>query len=788
VITIGESIRVSGIVQGVGFRPFVWQLARRHGLRGQVINDAGGVLIEAWGGVEALRQFRKHLLSEAPPLARVEGIVSSSLENLSGPADFRIGESRQGEAQTDVSPDAATCPQCLAEIRDPRHRRYRYPFTNCTHCGPRLSIVRAIPYDRANTSMAGFNMCPHCQAEYDDPSDRRFHAQPNACPVCGPQAWLEDGRGDRLDANGYVDAIGHAAELLRQGHILAIKGIGGFHLACDAGNDEAVNRLRQRKHRHHKAFALMARDVDVIQRYADLGPAEETLLQDRAAPIVLLKARPESPLSLGIAPGQTRLGFLLPYTPLHHLLLQEFSTPIVMTSGNRSDEAPCLSNQQAHEHLNGIADFFLMHDREIVNRLDDSVARVIDGRPQLLRRARGYAPQPLKLPSGFENSPAILAMGAELKNTFCLIQQARAIVSQHQGDLEDATVFHDYRHNLALYRQLYEHRPEAIAVDLHPDYVSTGIGGQLAAEQGLPLVRVQHHHAHIAACMAEHGQALESSPVLGIALDGLGYGDDGSLWGGEFLLADYRSYRRLARFAPVPMPGGARAMLEPWRNGLAHLQHALGWEQLVERYPKLGFVQFMQEQPVANLLTMMEKGLNSPPASSAGRLFDAVAALLGICTAAASHEGQAAMELEALAEEAFARSGCYPYELTRAAGEAPITIQWGPFWQALLEDMVAGNAIANIAAGFHKTLLYLILDVVEHIRKQQAFDTLVLSGGVMQNQLLLTHLLDALQGRGYTVLIPRSLPANDGGISFGQAVVAAARSIAASEPTDIETP
>lgn len=770
-----ETISVSGTVQGVGFRPFVWRLAQQYQLRGRVWNDGEGVVIEAWGEEHALAAFRHQLQTAAPPLAQIDAIRAVPLLDEVIPTDFVIVESQAGATATNVASDAATCPQCLAEINDPANRRYRYPFTNCTHCGPRLSIIRAIPYDRANTSMQSFTMCSACQAEYEDPADRRFHAQPNACPDCGPQLWLEDGNGQRLADDLALDAMGYAARLIHQGYILAIKGIGGFHLACDAGNVEAVNRLRQRKQRYHKPFALMARDLAVIRRYASVSDDEARLLQDSAAAIVILQALPAAALAEEVAPGQNRLGFMLPYTPLHHLLLQDMETALVMTSGNRSDEAQCVDNQQAREQLCGIADYFLLHDRAIVNRLDDSVARVIQGRPQLLRRARGYAPAPLSLPRGFEHSPPILAMGAELKNTFCLLKDGKAVVSQHQGDLEDASVLQDYRHNTELYQQLFDHRPEVIAIDRHPEYLSSKHGRERAAVDGPELVSVQHHHAHIAACMAEHGLPLDSEPVLGIALDGLGYGDDGALWGGEFLLADYRGFRRLASFQPVTMPGGSRAMLEPWRNTFAHLQQSLGWEQVQQQYPELAFVRFMRDKPVANLCTMMEKGINSPMASSAGRLFDAVAGLLGVCRNAVSYEGQAAMVLETLAEQTLSKSKPYPYDIIEDEEKGLLSIQWRRFWQALLVDEAAGEPRDMLAGRFHQTLLHAIVDMIRGLSGQHPFGHVVLSGGVMQNQLLLEQLSSRLMSLGMAVLVPRQFPANDGGIALGQAVITAAQ-------------
>ena len=507
----GVSIRVRGLVQGVGFRPTVWRIAKRLGLTGNVMNDAEGVLIRAFGHPRAIAKLELALVSEAPTLARVERIETAPLTGRP-PVDFRILQSRNGMVKTGVVPDASICLECLADIRDPSNRRYRYPFANCTLCGPRLSILRAIPYDRASTSMAAFPMCADCFAEYRDPSNRRFHAQPNACQVCGPRAWLEDAEGQPKPGEPYRDAVEAAAALIASGAIVAIKGIGGFHLACDARNAEAVARLRERKHRIEKPFALMARDLTIIEHYAKLSDTERTLLAEPAAPIVLLgRVENGAPLAPGVAPAQSTLGFMLPYTPLHHILFEDIAYPLVMTSGNRSDEPQCIANEEARARLAGIADAFLMHDRDIVNRLDDSVARVMAGKPRLMRRARGFAPSPLTLPEGFKDAPRILAMGAELKSTFCLLDEGRAIVSQHMGDLEDAATHADYRANLKLYREIFRFEPEFIAVDAHPEYHSTQWGQSLSREAGLPVETVLHHHAHVAAVLAEHGIPLQPS-------------------------------------------------------------------------------------------------------------------------------------------------------------------------------------------------------------------------------------------------------------------------------------
>ncbi len=766
----GEDIRVSGVVQGVGFRPAVWHLARECSITGQVWNDAGGVSIQAWGSQQALDEFVTRIQSEQPALAQIEKLVRTQLKQAEDvPDDFQIVLSRGGEVRPGVASDAATCYECLAEVMDSFDRRYRYPFTNCTHCGPRLSIISAIPYDRANTSMATFPMCDLCRQEYENPADRRFHAQPNACPVCGPQLWLEDVEGKRLENAAGCDVIQTAARLIQHGSIVAIKGIGGIHLACDAGNDEAVDRLRQRKHRYHKPLAMMALDVAMVSRYADVSAAEADLLQHRSSPIVVVNASGES-LASGISPGQDTLGFMLPYTPMHYLLLQEMDRPIVLTSGNRSDEPQSTDNSEAHRRLGQIADYYLLHDRDIVNRLDDSVMRVMDGEQRFLRRARGYAPQLLLLPDVFSNDKNILAMGSELKNTFCMLKEGRAIVSQHMGDLEDAATFRDYRNNLDLYQQLFEFQPKLIVVDRHPNYLSTQLGRSLAAELNLPLLETQHHHAHIVSCMAEHGLPIETRKVLGVALDGLGYGDDDTIWGGEFLLADYLGYERVAHFQQVPMLGGSQAIREPWRNTLAQLITCLDWEQVTEMYADLEIMHFLQQKPLSSLRKMAERRLNSPLTSSAGRLFDAVAAAVGICREQAGYEGQAAIELEVLASSCFAdqSDNSYLYKLHNSA------LEWGMMWQGLLDDLRSGVEPAVIAARFHHTVAIAVSSTAMQLCDQHGVERVVLSGGVFQNRLLLEQTSLLMQQHGLEVLLPTQLPANDGGLSLGQAVIALA--------------
>jgi hydrogenase maturation protein HypF len=800
VAIMAETIRVRGLVQGVGFRPKVWRLARDLGLSGDVRNDGEGVLIRLWvpgglnpgrapvQGADLIDTFCARLHAECPPLARIESIERTPLD-LPPPdqGDFVILASDATGVHTGVVADAATCPDCAREVLDPADRRYRYPFTNCTHCGPRLSIVRAIPYDRANTSMAVFPLCPACAAEYRDPADRRFHAQPNACPVCGPRLWLADGEGRELDPAdlGGGDAIAAASRLLAQGRILAVKGIGGFHLACDASNGTAVAELRRRKRRFEKPFALMARDLEVIRRYCPVGEDEAALLASPAAPVVLLDRLPGtlaegSPLGLApdLAPGQSTLGFMLPYSPLHLMLLADWDRPLVMTSGNLSEEPQCIDNADAVERLGGLADVALLHDRAIVNRVDDSVVRWMDGAPRLLRRARGFAPTPIPLPTGFAAAPPVLAMGGELKNTVCLLRDGQAILSQHLGDLEEARTAREYERTIDLYLALFEHRPQRIAVDLHPDYRSSLIGRARAAHAGLPLDQVQHHHAHCAAVMADHGWPLEAGPVLGIALDGLGYGPDGTLWGGEFLVADYRDYRRLGWLRPVPMPGGTRAILEPWRNLLAQIEVCFGWDLFRRRWPGLASTLRLDGRPAPLVRTLMERGLNAPLTSSAGRLFDAVAAAVGRHAERISFEGQAAIALETLAitERPDVVDGVvdgYPWACLMV-GDGCL-LDPAPMWQCLFDDLAGGVPPGRISARFHDGFCRAVAELAADLARAQGLVRVALSGGVFQNRLVLTGISERLRVLGLEPMSHVQVPTNDGGLALGQAVIAAAR-------------
>ena len=744
-------IRVRGTVQGVGFRPTVWRLAHENGLAGRVLNDSAGVLIQATGSAARIARFVKSIETDAPPLSRIEGVEVRRLRETKQFDGFVIAGSVAGETRTNVTPDAATCPACRAEIFDSSERRFGYPFTNCTHCGPRLSIVKRVPYDRANTTMAAFALCEDCAREYRNPADRRFHAQPVACPVCGPKVWLDG-------CEPSPDVIDEVVRELRAGKIVAIRGLGGFHLACDATNATAVQTLRSRKKRFGKPFALMSRDVDAIRRYAGVSEHELALLQSPAAPIVLLNASGER-LPEGVAPGLKTLGFMLPYTPLHLLIMAGFDTPLVMTSGNIAHEPQVTGNDEVSARLGPIADRVLLHDRDIANRIDDSVVRMMAGRPRLIRRARGYAPAPMALPKGFEDAPEILAFGGELKSTFCLVKNGQAILSQHQGDLEDAATFDDYQKNLALYRDLYHHRPRAVAADMHPEYLSTKLAKEHA--QGLAMHEVQHHHAHIASCMAENGLPIDAPPVLGVVLDGLGYGADGTIWGGEFLRADYLGFERLAWLKPVAMIGGAQAIREPWRNTYAHLVAAFGWEEFEDRFGDLPLVSYLKSKPRASIDRMLEAGINVPAASSCGRLFDAVAAALGLCPDLALFEGQAAIELEDAIE---APEEGYVFDLREPRA----------LWESLLEDIRADVGVARISARFHYGLAASVTDLAVALAPG---DTVVLSGGCFQNKTLLEACTRMIENRGLRALSQADIATNDGGLSLGQAAIAAAREI-----------
>lgn len=744
----GRRIRVRGQVQGVGFRPFVWQLAQEMGVAGEVLNDPEGVLIHAMGG--DLGAFEAALRDRAPPLARVDAVEGGPHCFETVPEGFVIAASQGEGAETRVTPDAATCADCAAEIRDPAERRAGYAFANCTNCGPRFTILNGLPYDRARTTMAAFALCPACRAEYDDPADRRFHAQPVACPACGPRLWLEEG-----GAEVAGDPIALASERLRAGAILAVKGLGGMHLACDAANPQAIATLRARKRRPAKPFALMG-TLPMIRRHCRLSGDEAAHLSDPAAPILLL-APEGAPLPEALAPGQATLGWMLPYTPLHHLLLDAFGGPLVMTSGNLSGEPQVIGNAEARDKLSGFADAMLLHDRDIARRLDDSVERLTPRGPMILRRARGRVPGTLPLPPGFGDAPQITAYGGQLKSAICLLKAGQALVSHHLGDLDDALTHAEFLKADADYAALFDHAPERVACDLHLDYRAS----QHAASRGLPVTRVQHHHAHLAACMAENGWPLDGGPVAGIILDGLGLGPDGTVWGGELLVGDYAGFTRAAHLAPVPLVGGDAAQREPWRNALVRLD-AAGLQGFADA--------LFPDAPRDMLRRAAAAGLNAPLSSSAGRLFDAFAACLGLAAGRQSFEGEAAMRLEALAltvPEGLDEP--YPFAATGA------TLDPAPAFLAWAEDLALGVPPARMAARFHAGLARAFAEAARAEVEAGRARAVALSGGCFQNATLLDLTCRALGD--VPVLIHTRLPANDGGLAFGQAMIAAAQTL-----------
>jgi hydrogenase maturation protein HypF len=765
-------IELTGIVQGVGFRPFVYNLAVAHGLRGWVRNTSAGVQVQVEGQSEALDAFVQGLTTQAPPLARIESI-SVTDRSPNGYKGFTIEESlpQKGAYQL-VSPDIATCPACLHELFDPDDRRFGYPFTNCTNCGPRFTIIEDIPYDRPKTTMRAFRMCAQCQAEYEDPANRRFHAQPNACPTCGPHLWLVDGKRAAVATSGAEgrtrgvtpdsDVISETTQLLKQGVIIALKGLGGFHLACDATNQDAVRRLRDRKHRPSKPFAVMVATLDEVERHCLVTAAEAALLTSPSSPIVLLRWRHGSNIARDVAPNNRYLGVMLPYTPVHHLLLREVGTPLVMTSGNLSEEPIAKDNEEALQRLAPLADAFLLHDRGIRARYDDSVwfVPVLD-RPQPIRRARGYAPQPVRL--GFPMG-RVLACGAELKNTFCLTQERYAFVSQHIGDLENLETLEHFEATVDLYQHLFRAAPAAIACDLHPDYLATRYGEKRAQDQGLPLYHVQHHYAHIASCLADNDWSPASGAVIGVALDGTGLGSDGRIWGGEFLIVDYRSFERVGHLQYLPLPGGDAATRNPYRIALAYLYRCLG------EIPALPFLASVPPDEVEIVRRMVDRSINTPWTSSCGRLFDAVSALLGVCLRA-SYEAQAAIELEMIAGDLTHREKrTYPFSIERDSGVYIVHLE--PLVAALVKDVQSGEPTSAISAAFHYSVAEVIAQMCDLIRAERGLDIVALSGGCFQNRQLLRLAVEELQAQGFRVLLHRQVPCNDGGISLGQAVVA----------------
>lgn len=758
-----REVSVRGIVQGVGFRPFVYSLAKRHGLCGLVRNDAEGVHIEVEGGREELELFLHGIEEEVPPLAVVEAVDWRPLAVQRG-KEFRIEESRQGSRrQALVSPDVATCLECLAELLDPTDRRYRYPFINCTNCGPRFTITRSVPYDRPATTMAGFTMCHECRREYDDPSDRRFHAQPNACPVCGPQVCLLDRSGHELRGEP-EDPILRTVEALRTGAIVAVKGLGGYHLACDPFDEGAVGALRERKVRQDKPFAVMARDLEQVRGLCQITPDEEKLLISPARPIVLLERREDAGIAEEVAPRQNSLGVMLAYTPLHHLLLRDAGIPLVMTSGNSSDEPIAYRDEEALEQIGDIADYFLIHDRPIHMRTDDSVARVVGGEPYPIRRSRGYAPQPLGVVESFGKH--VLACGGELKNTFCVAKESRVFVSHHIGDLENYETLRSFREGIEHYRRLFDVQPELIAYDLHPEYLSTKYARELE-EDGLPALGIQHHHAHVASCLADNERPADER-VIGVALDGTGYGTDGAIWGGEFFEGSVaEGFTRWAYLEYAPLPGGSAAIRQPWRAAVARLIELYGVEETLKL--PLPVVRQAGERDIRLIAQMVEQGLNTPPTSSAGRLFDAVAALVGVPgTQRTTYEGQAAVELE-LAADGPAEWG-YPFRLRPEGGGW--VVETRGVVDGVVEDLLAGSQIAEVSSKFHRTMAEIVAAGCDRLRESGGVNAVALSGGTFQNVRLLGQTTELLEERGFAVYRHRRVPANDGGICLGQAVLA----------------
>ena len=754
---VRRQIEVSGIVQGVGFRPYIYRLATNRHLTGTIRNTPAGVTIEIQGPAETVQDFVEHLPAEAPPLARITSFAVHDVP-CNGDPDFRIVQSREGEeVRTLISPDVAICPDCLREMFDPADRRYRYPFINCTNCGPRFTIVRDIPYDRPSTSMAAFSMCPACLAEYENPLDRRFHAQPNACWKCGPHVELWDKSGRRIECR---DPIAEAAAGLHSGLVVAVKGLGGFHLAVDGTNLAAVALLRQRKRRVEKPFAVMVPDLQAAEEVCEVDDAASTVLQSMQRPIVLLPKKQPSPIPGEVAPFNRYLGIFLPYTPLHYLLLAEGGfKALVMTSGNLSEEPIAIENREAVTRLSGLADYFLVHNRDILLRCDDSVVRVAGGVPRQLRRSRGFVPVPVFLK---DDQPSVLAVGGELKNTICLTKGKHAFLSQHIGDLENVESYGFFHEAIQHLRRILEIRPEIVAYDLHPNYFSTKWALQ---QSGLNLVGVQHHHAHIASCMAENH--LEGR-VIGFALDGTGYGTDGNIWGGEVLIAGYENFERAAHFDYVPLPGGDAAIREPWRMAVSYLAHHFGREFLKLDIP---FVRQLNQSKVDLLLRMMEQGVNSPLTSSCGRLFDAVAALIGI-RQQVNYEAQAAIELEMTISPSNDEAG-YPLELI-ADGDRWI-IGTRPLFEALLDDLGRNLPAATISRRFHNGLVEGFVQLTTLLRNQTILHRVCLSGGTFHNVYLSQRLEARLSEVGFEVFTQKEVPSGDGGLSLGQALVAAAR-------------
>jgi hydrogenase maturation protein HypF len=746
-------IRVEGIVQGVGFRPFLYSLATRLCLGGQARNDAHGVFVEVEGDPDHIQAFLQELRLQAPPLAIIERIEDERVE-ATGDVDFVIVQSQPGgERQALISPDTATCADCLRELLDPGDRRYRYPFINCTNCGPRFTIVKDVPYDRPATTMAGFAMCDACAREYRDPADRRYHAQPVCCAACGPALRLLDAAGGPLEG----DPLEQTVRRLLAGQVVAVKGLGGYHLAADAAREPAVGALRRRKHREDKPFAVMVADLDAARRLCEVDEEEARLLTAPRRPIVLLGRRPDAEIAPSVAPRNRSLGLMLPYTPLHHLLAGDLGRPFVLTSGNVSDEPIAYRDGDAMERLAGIADAFLVHDRPIHIRTDDSVTRAFHGVELLVRRSRGHVPQPVPLAHALRRP--VLACGAELKSTFAVAKGRHAFVSHHIGDLENYETLRSFTEGIEHFQRLFDVHPQVVAHDLHPEYLSTKYAHDLA---GVELVGVQHHHAHIASCLADNG---ETGPVIGVAFDGLGLGTDGTIWGGEFLVADLATFERAGSFQPIPMPGGAAAIKEPWRMAAAYLQAAFPGG-VPDGLEVVGANAATWDQVVA----VARGGVNSPLTSSAGRLFDAVAAILRVRDRI-NYEGQAAVELEQLAHPGELGA----YRATIQSDPPAFRVRGADLVRSVVEELAAGVEREIVAARFHRGVAAAIVAGCDRVRDATGIQTVALSGGVFQNLLLLEAAVELLRRAGFRVLLHARVPPNDGGISLGQVAVAGAR-------------
>lgn len=743
---VRKKINVQGIVQGVGFRPFIYNLALSNKLTGFVANTPQGVIVEVEGVINQIDNFIDNIKLKAPTLSLITDVSFKEITPIKS-VNFIIKDSSGCEfAATLISPDIAMCQDCLNELFDPDDRRFHYPFINCTNCGPRYTIIDNIPYDRHYTSMKNFKMCPDCQAEYDDPSNRRFHAQPNACPKCGPQVQLLDSKQNLQDV---ADMIMTTREKLKEEKIIAIKGFGGYHLAADATNNEIVQKLRKLKGRDKKPFALMVRNLKIAHQYCVISSKEEQSLQSPRAPIILLKKLSNCQIAESVAPGNDYLGIMLPYTPLHHVLFEDLDTPLIMTSANFSEEPICIDNDEAFERLNSIADYFLIHNRDIYLRSDDSVTIYLVNKLRYLRRSRGIVPQPIFVKS---TGHSVLAVGGELKNTVCLLKDEKAFISQHIGDLENIEAYNFFKMTIEHLQRIFDIKPELIVHDLHPQYFSTKWAKE---QQDIEIIAVQHHHAHLAACMAENQQ---TEPVIGIIMDGTGYGSDGTIWGGEILIGDYCNFDRFAHFEQMPLPGGDAAIKAPWRTAVSYLYKTFG-----SSIPNLPFLENHDIKPI---IEMVEKNVNSPFTSSCGRFFDAVAAISG-GRQIIRYEAQAAIELMQAFELIDVRP--FSFEIEQINGKRNILIQ--PIIRSLVRSIQNNESFSKISSRFHRTLVQIYLEIANEARSETGINDIALSGGVFQNMILFEHTILALEKANFRVYTHSQVPTNDGGISLGQAMI-----------------